>query len=197
MKPVLVTGAFGEVGTRCTRILLDRGRTVVALDLRTEKSKATAAELPERRAPAPDRPACRPVCSTPTRRHPRSARIGPATIADLAAVLAPPVVPGPGTVAHRQRRGHRESVMGQTAALPEAPCSFSRPALRSTDQSNRRPDDHRPTRGSIRIDPVTAQDKVLAEAVSATSGLPYAILRLAGLCGPGHAVELQQLTTWC
>ena len=45
MKPVLVTGAFGQVGTRCTRILLDRGRTVIALDLRTDTSEATAAEL--------------------------------------------------------------------------------------------------------------------------------------------------------
>ena len=53
MKPVLVTGAFGQVGTRCTRILLDRGRTVIALDLRTEKSEATAADLESGRVGAP------------------------------------------------------------------------------------------------------------------------------------------------
>jgi nucleoside-diphosphate-sugar epimerase len=35
---VLVTGAFGQVGSRCAAILLERGRTVVALDLRTEKT---------------------------------------------------------------------------------------------------------------------------------------------------------------
>ncbi len=34
MRPVLVTGAFGQVGRRCTQILLERGRSVVALDLR-------------------------------------------------------------------------------------------------------------------------------------------------------------------
>jgi hypothetical protein len=30
---VLITGAFGQVGKRCTEILLSRGRTVVAMDL--------------------------------------------------------------------------------------------------------------------------------------------------------------------
>ncbi len=44
-ETVLVTGAFGQVGRRCTEILLGRGRTVVALDLRTDKTVATAAEL--------------------------------------------------------------------------------------------------------------------------------------------------------
>src|SRR5882757_5034313 len=31
---VLITGAFGQVGKRCTEILLSRGRTVIAVDLR-------------------------------------------------------------------------------------------------------------------------------------------------------------------
>ncbi len=44
-NPVLVTGAFGQVGKRCTEILLSRGRTVVATDLRTDSVVATADEL--------------------------------------------------------------------------------------------------------------------------------------------------------
>ena len=44
---VLVTGAFGQIGKRCTEILLSRGRTVVATDLRTEKTAAVAQELPD------------------------------------------------------------------------------------------------------------------------------------------------------
>ena len=37
---ILVTGAFGQVGKRCTQILLDRGRTVIATDLRSDKTVA-------------------------------------------------------------------------------------------------------------------------------------------------------------
>ena len=42
---ILVTGAFGQVGKRCTQILLDRGRTVVATDLRTDATLAVEQEL--------------------------------------------------------------------------------------------------------------------------------------------------------
>src|SRR6476620_2469382 len=42
---VLVTGAFGQVGKRCTEILLRRGRTVIALDLHNDNSVKAAAEL--------------------------------------------------------------------------------------------------------------------------------------------------------
>ena len=42
---VLVTGAFGQVGTRCTEILLDRGHTVIAMDVRSDRSAAAAASL--------------------------------------------------------------------------------------------------------------------------------------------------------
>ena len=43
--PVLITGAFGQVGKGCTEILLSRGRTVVATDLRTDRAVATADPL--------------------------------------------------------------------------------------------------------------------------------------------------------
>ena len=42
---VLITGAFGQVGKRCTEILLSRGRAVVATDLRTDTVVATADEI--------------------------------------------------------------------------------------------------------------------------------------------------------
>ena len=42
---VLITGAFGQVGKRCAEILLGRGRTVVATDLRNDTSVAVAKEL--------------------------------------------------------------------------------------------------------------------------------------------------------
>ena len=42
---VLVTGAFGQVGKRCTQILLERGRTVIAMDLRNDNTVAAEKEL--------------------------------------------------------------------------------------------------------------------------------------------------------
>ncbi len=38
VNTILVTGAFGQVGKRCTQILLDRGRTVIAMDLRNDET---------------------------------------------------------------------------------------------------------------------------------------------------------------
>jgi NAD(P)-dependent dehydrogenase (short-subunit alcohol dehydrogenase family) len=60
-KPVLITGAFGQAGKHCTEILLSRGRTVVATDLRTDALAATVEAGPGK-APrrAGDR-ICRPV----------------------------------------------------------------------------------------------------------------------------------------
>src|ERR1700735_795371 len=44
-ESIAITGAFGQVGKRCTEILLRRGRTVIAMDVRSERSAAAAAEL--------------------------------------------------------------------------------------------------------------------------------------------------------
>lgn len=49
---VLVTGAFGQVGKRCTQLLLQRGRTVVAMDLRNDNTAAVATEPPPAAIPA-------------------------------------------------------------------------------------------------------------------------------------------------
>jgi NAD(P)-dependent dehydrogenase (short-subunit alcohol dehydrogenase family) len=50
--PVLVTGAFGQAGSRCTEILLGRGRTVIAMDLRNDKTVAVAERLGAGAGPA-------------------------------------------------------------------------------------------------------------------------------------------------
>lgn len=44
-RPVLVTGAFGNIGRHTLRALVAEGRTVVATDLRTPATEKTAAEL--------------------------------------------------------------------------------------------------------------------------------------------------------
>ncbi|BCI85639.1 hypothetical protein NIIDMKKI_08450 [Mycobacterium kansasii] len=44
-QTVLVTGAYGQIGKRCTEILLRRGHTVVAVDVRNDRTAAAAAAL--------------------------------------------------------------------------------------------------------------------------------------------------------
>ncbi|WP_157120437.1 NAD-dependent epimerase/dehydratase family protein [Nocardia fusca] len=45
--PILITGAFGQVGKRVTELLPARGHTVVATDLHTDSVRATAEKLAE------------------------------------------------------------------------------------------------------------------------------------------------------
>ena len=49
---ILISGAFGQVGQRVTALLLGRGRTVIALDVSTDATEATARAL----TPGPDDP---------------------------------------------------------------------------------------------------------------------------------------------
>ena len=74
---VLITGAFGQVGKRCAEILLSRGRTVIATDLRNDKSVAVAQELAARSARARSWWST-PICWTRTRSASSSPRTVPA-----------------------------------------------------------------------------------------------------------------------
>ena len=134
MKPVLVTGAFGQVGTRCTRILLDRGRTVIALDLRTDTSEAAAAELARTQGRGT---LITGLCGPARRRRDRHPDRHASTRRDRASGRGPRagVLPESGTGAQGQRRGHRESGAGRCRVARSARCSCSRPALRSTGRS--------------------------------------------------------------
>ena len=115
---ILVTGAFGQIGRRCTRVLLDRGRTVIATDLRTDKTVAVERELSagdhaERLIPACvdllDASAVRELVLTHR----------PAAIVHLAAIVSPPSYRNPGQ-ARRVNVGGTENLLTAAAALPEA-----------------------------------------------------------------------------
>jgi nucleoside-diphosphate-sugar epimerase len=183
MKPVLVTGAFGQVGTRCTRILLDRGRTVIALDLRTDKSEATAAELARTQGRGTLIPAYVDVLDAGA----IDTLIGthrPGAIVHLAAVLAPVSYRNP-VLSRTVNVGGTENLARAAAALPEAPFFLlaSSASVYGSVNPYRRPE--RIT-AQTAINPIDqyGQDKVLAEAVLRASGLPFAILRLAALLSP-------------
>ena len=183
MKPVLVTGAFGQVGTRCTRILLDRGRTVIALDLRTDTSEATAAELARTQGRGTLIPAYVDLLDAGAI-DTLIATHQPGAIVHLAALLAPASYRNPG-LSRTVNVGGTENLARAAAALPEAPLFLlaSSASVYGSVNPYRYPDRITAQPALNPIDQY-GQDKVLAEAALRESGLPYAALRLAALLSP-------------
>jgi nucleoside-diphosphate-sugar epimerase len=186
---VLVTGAFGQVGKRCTEILLSRGRTVVATDLRTDTVLDAAGAL----ARAKQLGALRVVYADLL----DAAAIGkliaehePSAIIHLAGMLSPPSYRNP-------RLARRVNVEGTTNVV-QAATALSVPPLLVFASSAAVYGSRNPYRYPERITAQTpvnpidqyGEDKVLAEAVIEGSGLPYALLRLGGVVAPDGAANL-------
>ncbi|HUE32719.1 MAG TPA: NAD(P)-dependent oxidoreductase [Mycobacterium sp.] len=183
---ILVTGAFGQVGKRCTQILLERGRTVIATDLRTGKTVAAQAELSAGAgALIPtyidllDAEAVREVVVTHR----------PEAIIHLAAIVSPPSYRNPG-LARRVNVGGTENLLAAAASLPGPPLFLMASSAAVYGSRN-------PYRYPERITPETAvnpidqygEDKVLAEAAIRASGLPHALLRLGGVVSPDTRLD--------
>jgi nucleoside-diphosphate-sugar epimerase len=180
---VLVTGAFGQVGKRCTEILLHRGRTVIAMDVRSDRSAAAAADLVATShagkliaeyADLTDADAVTAVVE----RH------RPAAIVHLAAIVSPPSYRNP-RLAHTVNVDGTRHLVEAAQALPEPPLFVfaSSAAVYGSRNPYRQPE--RIT-GDTPVNPIDqyGEDKVLAEAIIAKSGLPYTILRLGGVFSP-------------
>ncbi|ORJ64762.1 NAD-dependent epimerase/dehydratase family protein [Mycobacterium simiae] len=182
---VLVTGAFGQVGTRCVQILLERGRTVVATDLRTEKTVAVQKELS---AAAPDAliPAYVDLLDVEAVRDLIGAH-QPGAIVHLAAVVSPASYRNPG-LARRVNVGGTQNLVAAATALPHPPLFMlaSSAAVYGPRNPHRYPERITPDTPVHPIDQY-GQDKVLAEAAVRASGLPHALFRLAGVISPDTA----------
>jgi nucleoside-diphosphate-sugar epimerase len=180
---ILVTGAFGQVGLRCTQILLDRGRTVVALDLRSEKTVAAERELSAREHPGTLVPAYVDLLDAEAVRE-LVATHQPGAIVHLAAVVAPLSYRNP-ALARKVNVGGTENLLAAAAALPDAPLFLM--ASSASVYGSRNP--YRPPERITLDTPLSpidqyGQDKVLAEAAIRASGLPYALFRLGGVISP-------------
>ena len=178
---ILVTGAFGQVGRRCAQILLDRGRTVVATDLRTDKTLAAVAELSPgggKLIPAYvdllDAEAVRELVATHR----------PEAIIHLAAIISPQSYRNP-ALARRVNVGGTENLLAAAADLPVPPLFLlaSSAAVYGSRNPYRHPERITP---ATPVDPIDqyGEDKVLAEAAIRASGLPYALFRLGGVISP-------------
>jgi nucleoside-diphosphate-sugar epimerase len=186
---VLVTGAFGQVGRRCAEIPLGRGRKVVALDLPGENSVAAARTLSESTHSGTLVPAYTDLLDAAAVRA-LVAEQQPDAIVHLAAILAP--------ASYRNPALARKVNVEGTRNLVEAAGALARPPLFVTASSASVYGSRNPYRHPERITPQTpvnpidqyGEDKVLAEAVISGSGLPYAVMRLAGVISPDAASSM-------
>jgi len=178
---ILVTGAFGQVGKRCTQILLDRGRTVVATDLRTDATLAVEKEL------SPGAGTLIPAyidLLDAAAVHELVATHQPEAIVHLAAIVSPPSYRNPG-LARKVNVGGTENLLTAAASLSRPPLFLlaSSAAVYGSRNPYRYPE--RITLGTP-VNPIDqyGQDKVLAEEAVRASGLPYAVFRLGGVMSP-------------
>jgi nucleoside-diphosphate-sugar epimerase len=180
---ILVTGAFGQVGKRCTQILLDRGRTVVATDLRTDATVAVGKELSAGAGTLI--PAYLDLLDAAAV-HELVGTHQPEAIVHLAAIVSPVSYRNPG-LARKVNVGGTENLLTAAASLSRPPFFLlaSSAAVYGSRNPYRYPDRITP---DTAVDPIDqyGQDKVLAEAAVRASGLPHALFRLGGVISPDN-----------
>ncbi|OBI38727.1 NAD-dependent epimerase/dehydratase family protein [Mycobacterium colombiense] len=180
---VLVTGAFGQIGKRCTQILLERGRTVVAMDLRNDNTVAAEQELAAGGQPGTLIPAYTDLLDAEAVSELVAAH-QPGAVVHLAAVVSPLSYRNPG-LARRVNVGGTENLLAACSTLPRPPLFLmaSSAAVYGSRNPYRQPERITPDTPVNPIDQY-GQDKVLAEAAIRGSGLPYALFRLGGVISP-------------
>ncbi|PJE07106.1 MAG: oxidoreductase [Mycobacterium sp.] len=187
MSPTtLITGAFGQVGKRCAEILLSRGHTVVAVDLDNDTSTAAARVLGAAARPGTlipefvDLTDSQAVDAVVTRHRPTA-------IVHLAAIVSPASYRNPGLARTVNVAATRHLVTAaQTLVDPPLFVFASSAAVYGSRNPHRQPE---LITGETPVNPIDqyGEDKVLAERVIASSGLPYTLLRLAAVISPDGA----------
>ena len=183
VETVLVTGAFGQVGKRCTQILLDRGRNVIAMDLRNDTTVTAEKELADGGHPGTLIPSYTDLLDAEAVNELIAAH-QPGAVIHLAAIVSPPSYRNP-ALARRVNVGGTENLLTACSALPHPPLFLmaSSAAVYGSRNPYRQPERITPETPVNPIDQY-GQDKVLAEAAIRGSGLPYALFRLAGVISP-------------
>lgn len=180
---VLITGAFGQVGRRCTEILLSRGHTVIATDLRNETSVAVADGLA---AQSWSGHLVMAYADLLVEQAMRSLVVEhqPGAIVHLAAMLSPASYRNP-SLARKVNVEGTKTLVEAAKELREPPLMVyaSSAAVYGSRNPHRHPE---LITAETPFDPIDqyGEDKVLAEAVIADSGLPYAMLRLGAVISP-------------
>jgi UDP-glucose 4-epimerase len=180
---VLVTGAMGQVGKLLTGLLLSRGRRVVAVDLPSDDNRAVAERLSAETNVGTLYPEFTDITDGAEVRA-LVDRYAPGAIVHLAAIVSPPCYRDP-------RRAHLVNV-GGTQHLVDAAVRLSPRPVFVFASSASVYGSRNPYRTDKRITSETppnpidcyGADKIAAEELIRRSGLPHAILRLAGVVSP-------------
>ncbi|QNJ91820.1 NAD(P)-dependent oxidoreductase [Mycolicibacterium fluoranthenivorans] len=172
---VLVTGAFGLVGSATVRALAAEGRRVVATDLDTDANRAKAQALP------PGVQARWADLTVPADAQRLIGDIAPEAIIHLAAVIPPPIYRNP-ALARKVNVDATKTLVDAAAAAPNPPrfVQASSNAVYGSRNPYRNPD------------PVTAETpprptelygghKLESEAYVRASALDWVVLRLGGV----------------
>jgi nucleoside-diphosphate-sugar epimerase len=188
VETVLITGAFGRIGKRCTEILLSRGRTVIAADLRNDQTVATANEFADRTGQGTLVPVWADLLEAAAVRD-LVALHQPGAIVHLAGIFPPSSYRNPRLARKVNVEGTR-NLMQAATALAVAPLILeaSSASVYGSRNPHRYPEHIGP---DVPVNPIDqyGEDKVLAEAVVSESGLPYAVLRLAAVISPDGAAN--------
>lgn len=179
---VLVSGALGQVGKRCVEILLARGMSVVATDIDTPANAKAAKQLQQSYSSdkfqvayvdLTDRDGVLGLCR----------RYRPGAIIHLAAIVSPVCYAMP-ELAHRVNVDGTRNLVAAAKTLDQAPLLVF--ASSSAVYGSCNPYTQTAIDMATPVKPVECYgvDKVLGEQSVVESGLPYAILRLAGVLSP-------------
>ena len=172
---VLVTGAFGLVGTATVRHLARLGRRVVATDLHTAANRKAAAAVPAgvavRWADLTDSPAVSELLST----------VQPASVIHLAAVIPPLCYAQPGT-ARRVNVDATANLVKAAGAQAIPPRFIQASSIAVYGPRNpHRVTDLLTAQTPVRPYDVYGEHKIEAEAIVRESALDWVILRLGGV----------------
>jgi nucleoside-diphosphate-sugar epimerase len=184
MSTVLVTGAMGQVGKRVTQLLLDRGRTVVALDLRNPATEKVARSF--RTGSGSLVPAYVDLLDADGLTA-LLAEHRPEAILHLAAAVAPLAYEKP-QLARRVNRDGTANLLAAAVAQGTRPLFVE--ASSASVYGSRNPHTHADRlTAATPTNPIDCygEDKVAAERLVAASGLPHASLRLGGIISPDLA----------
>lgn len=181
---VLVSGAMGRLGTLVTDLLLQRGRTVIALDVDNATTRAAIKALeqnPQARGsliPALVDLLDAAAVSRVVAQH------RPASIVHLAAIVSPVCYANPLLARRVNVEGTRNLVTAATRL--REPCVFINASSSAVYGSRNPYRDHGRITPATPVNPIECygEDKIAAENIVAASGLPHATLRLGGIISP-------------
>lgn len=172
---VLVTGAFGLVGTATVRRLAELGRRVVATDLDTPANRRAAATLPTGVT------ARWADLTEPAEVSALLADLQPAAIIHLAAVIPPLCYAKPG-MARRVNVDATANLVRAAAAQPDSPRFLQASSIAVYGPRNpHRIHDVLTAETPVRPYDLYGGHKVEAECIVRESGLDWVILRLGGV----------------